>query len=767
VNRSKTAPLIAGNVLTISLLSIGLYWISQSNFLLYHTLVELFSGVIAFGIFILAWNSRRVLRENYLLFVGIAFLFVGGLDLIHAITYQGIGIVVSLAGTNLSSQLWLGARLTESLSLLTAPLFFNRKLNPLAAISGFALVCSALVWAIVSGLFPVCFIQGQGVTPFEVQSEYAILGTLSMAFFALSRYRRQLDTRVYLLLTGSFLFAIGSSLTAVVQNGAYSPPNLFGHIFRLISFYLIYRALIESGIKKPYALVSHELERSAAMLHQSEEEFRTMFELSAVGMVQVDPVSNCFLRINKKFCELTGYTAEELQRMPPADLTHPDDRKQDQALSMAAVDGRTEGWTNDKRYIRKDGTIIWVRVTAKALNNESGRAISVIGIITDITESRQAEQALRESEKKFKLMAASVKDVIWMSTPGNHMVTFINKAYEEIWGRSCESLYQDPWSFAAAIHPDDRERVLADRARLLANDEWRYDYRIVRPDGSERWIEDTGTPIAGHDGQVRMMVGVARDITERKCIEQERCRANEELEAKVAQRTRELAEMVDQLRGLAMRLAELENQERRQVADILHGDLQQLLAAGTMHAERLLLRRDEPPEQRRRQLEFVADVLKKAHATTRALSHDLSPLILQHGSMNDILQWLADRKKTLDGLEVEFTPADHPEIKSESFRTIVFRIVQELLHNIVKHAHTDKAWLQSEVKEANLCITVLDHGCGFDQAFLQKSGTFTSRSEFGLFNIAERVKLLGGAMEIDSRPGEGSRLTVQLPLPQA
>ncbi len=763
---SKLLSLSLGNWLALFLVTIGLYWVSRQNFLLFHGLVELFSIVVAFGIFILAWNSRRILRQDYLLFLGIAYLYVGGLDLIHTISYKGMGIV-DHGSANLATQLWIGARFTEGLALVLALLFFERPLKPVAAITLLGMGCGLLLWTIGIGLFPVCFIEGQGLTRFKINSEYCIIAILLAAFLGLRHYRQQLEEKVYRLLSSSILFGIGSELAFTRYAGVYGLSNLAGHLCKFLSFYLVYKALIETGLKKPYALLSHEMKQKESLLIQSEKEFRAMFEMSAVGLAQVDPRSQALLRVNDKFCRITGYDPAELGWMTVADLTHPEDRQSDQGLSKDAVPGGREEMTRDLRYIRKDGVVIWVRMTTSVLREENSEVLSAMAIITDITESRAAEEALRESEQKLKLIADSVKDVIWMSTPGNKEVTFINKAYEEVWGRSCASLYERPWSFAEAIHPEDRGRVLADAVQRHAGGEWKHDYRIVCPDGSERWINDNGTPILDKDGKVCMMVGVARDITERKGAEEERRRHNEELEEKVARRTRELEEKVVQVRTMAMQLAEMENQERRQVAEVLHGDLQQLLAAGTMQAERLLTRK-ETLSQQTRQLEFVTDVLKKAHGIARSLSHDLSPPILEHGGINDILQWLADRHRELYGLEVLFTPAADFEITSESLKTIIYRFVQELLTNVVKHAGVGKAWLTLAVDGGRPCVTVLDHGCGFDPRIL-KGGDAGGGSGpgLGLLAISERLRMLGGAMEIDSTPGQGSRCTLMLPPVQA
>lgn len=753
-------PLSVGNWLALLLITSALYVVSLHNYLLFHGLIELFSIVVAFGVFILAWNAKHILRENFLLFLGISYLYVGGLDLVHVISYKGMG-VVDHASANLGTQLWIGARYSESLALLGAPFFVSRRVYPLFCLTSLGFVCGALLWVIASGHFPVCYVEGQGLTPFKINSEYLIIAIFLAAFLALRHQRPRLEARVYSLLAASILFSIASELTFTIYVGAYGFANMAGHILKFISFFLVYKALIETGLKRPFSLLSNKLRHNERLLRQSEKEFRAMFELSAVGMAQFHPRSHLLLRVNNTFCAICGYSAEELRGMTIADLTHPQDREQDLALLRGAILGRQESLSHETRYIRKDGAVIWVRATCSVLHDEPQQLHGAMAVITDITESKHAEQALRESEQKLKLIAASVKDVIWMRTPDHNKTLFISKAYEEVWGRSCASLYERPWSFTEAIHPDDRDRVLADSTRHHAGGQWRYDYRIVCPDGSERWIDDTGSPVLDDTGQVRMVVGVARDITARKLVEEERLRHNRELEEKVQKRTRSLVKKVEQVRGMAMRLSNVEHQERLRIAEVLHGDLQQLLAAGAMQAERLLIK-GEPLAQQTRQLEFVVDILKKAHGTVRSLSHDLSPPILSHGGMSDILRWLAHRTRELHGLEVEFSPCEGFEVHSESLKCTIYRFVQELLFNVVKHAKVDKAWLTMEIKDGSPCVSVRDQGRGFDPGFMEETGA-TTPPGIGLFSIAERLRMLGGAMHIDSTPGQGCRTTLFLP----
>ncbi len=139
----------------------------------------------------------------------------------------------------------------------------------------------------------------------------------------------------------------------------------------------------------------------------------------------------------------------------------------------------------------------------------------------DISERRQAEAALRDSEERFRQMAENINEVFWMRDPANDRMLYVSTAYEKIWGRTCAELYASPGLWAEAIRPEDRERVLAAAATKQATGEYREEFRIVRPDGSERWIYAQAFPIKDASGRVYRVVGVAQDITERKKLEEQ------------------------------------------------------------------------------------------------------------------------------------------------------------------------------------------------------------------------------------------------------
>ncbi len=174
--------------------------------------------------------------------------------------------------------------------------------------------------------------------------------------------------------------------------------------------------------------------------------------------------------------------------------------------------------------------------------DEEGVLRLVGGVAVDITERKQAETALRESEEMFRQVTEHIQEVFWLSDTSKQAVLYISPGYESVWGRSCESLYRAPLSWLEAVHPDDRERILQAATTKEVAGTYDEEYRIVRPDGSVRWIRDRAFPVRDASGSVYRIAGIADDITERKQTEVQLQQAREELERRVAERTAALQE---------------------------------------------------------------------------------------------------------------------------------------------------------------------------------------------------------------------------------
>ena len=194
---SKRSVLVSSSALVF----LGLYLASLYNYLFFHSVAEIFSIVVAFGIFSVAWNSRGFMDNNYLLALGVAYLFVGGLDLLHTLAYKGMGVFVG-HGANLATQLWIAARYLESFSLLCAPWFLPRRINMAQLISGYLAVFIIILLIIFYwNIFPDCYHAATGLTAFKVLSEYLICLMLLLSIVSISRKRTDFDPAVFKLIT--------------------------------------------------------------------------------------------------------------------------------------------------------------------------------------------------------------------------------------------------------------------------------------------------------------------------------------------------------------------------------------------------------------------------------------------------------------------------------------------------------------------------------------------------------------------------------------
>ncbi|MFH2058981.1 MAG: MASE3 domain-containing protein [Pseudomonadota bacterium] len=239
----------------------GLYLTTFVNYLLFHSLSEIFSIVVAIAFFMITWNLKEYIKNQYLLFIGIAYLFIAFLDLLHTLSYKGMPIFTDY--DFYANQLWIGARYLESITLLVAFYFLgkNRQIRPEILVFIYAIATALLILSIFTWkTFPVCFVEGSGLTPFKKISEYLICGILLAGAGLLYKNRHRFEPYVYKLLLMSIICTIISELAFTFYISNYGFSNLLGHYFKLFSFYLIYKSIVETGVKRPYELIFKELD---------------------------------------------------------------------------------------------------------------------------------------------------------------------------------------------------------------------------------------------------------------------------------------------------------------------------------------------------------------------------------------------------------------------------------------------------------------------------------------------------------------------------
>ncbi len=379
----------------------GLYLTSLYSYLLFHSIAELFSVVIAVGVFAIAWNSRRFLENNYLLFLGIAYLFVGGLDLLHALAYKGMEVFPGYSA-NLPTQLWIAARYLESLSLLLAPVWLGRRLRSHYVFLIYLVAFALLLLTIFGRVFPVCFVPGSGLTPFKIISEYFICAILLGAMAMLWRRRQEFDPGVLRLLAWSLVLTIASELAFTYYASVYGFANLVGHLLKIVSFYLVYKALIETGLMKPYNLLFRNLKLSEAAVREERDFADSLIETAQVIVLVLDPPGR-IVRFNPYLEEVLGYRLEEVKGREWIGGFVPE-RERERLYGLLAISGgKVKSAAHISPIITKAGRerlIAWSNTT---LTGPDGAVAYVISTGIDITDQRAAADRIQRLNAELEL----------------------------------------------------------------------------------------------------------------------------------------------------------------------------------------------------------------------------------------------------------------------------------------------------------------------------------------------------------------------------
>ncbi|WP_258360515.1 sensor domain-containing diguanylate cyclase [Moorella sulfitireducens] len=236
-----------------------LYLIARVNYLIYHTLVELFSVVVAFLIFTISWLIRDQEHDMFPSVIGVGYAFIGFFDLLHTIAYKGMGIFAA-TGANLATQLWISGRLLEAFVLLTAPFVQTRRARQslwfIYALYSSLVLTTIFWWRI----FPTCYIEGSGLTPFKIITEYAIICILLLTLYILKKHEPALPGVMVNYLSYSILTTIASEFCFTLYVNVYDLANFTGHLLKVASYYLLFTGIVEKCIREPLANLYRRLQ---------------------------------------------------------------------------------------------------------------------------------------------------------------------------------------------------------------------------------------------------------------------------------------------------------------------------------------------------------------------------------------------------------------------------------------------------------------------------------------------------------------------------
>jgi PAS domain S-box-containing protein len=217
-----------------------------------------------------------------------------------------------------------------------------------------------------------------------------------------------------------------------------------------------------------------------------------------------------------------GWQAEEVigKGLNELEFVFAEDIEAVNHLRTRLITGAEKHNISHNRSYSKDRSVVHCEWYNSALLDESGHLVSVLSLVLDVTERNQAEEALQQSEERFRQLAENLHDVFWMLDFSNHQLLYVSPAYEQLWGRSCESLYANAHDWIDAVYPEDRDRVETAFFGQVLEGGFDEEFRILRPDGSMRWVRDRGVPVKDDSGATYRIAGIAEDITERKLAQQ-------------------------------------------------------------------------------------------------------------------------------------------------------------------------------------------------------------------------------------------------------
>ena len=439
----------------------------------------------------------------------------------------------------------------------------------------------------------------------------------------------------------------------------------------------------------------------------------------------------------------------------PEDRERGDDRRE---LALARAEGRAE---NERWHVRRDGSRFWGSGIMTALYDETRSFEGYGKVLRDLTARREAEQQLRESEERFRLFTENVSDyaLIQVDEAGN--VSGWNLGAERTFGYNDGEILGRPVS--SLFTPEDNAVLVSERDLGLALTDGRAEYEryMVRKDGTRFWARWVTTPMRDSQGHLRGFAKVLRDETERKRAQEERERLaaleRDLLAQQVRSTEQELDRTKDELRALAASLLTAQEEERRRLARELHDDFQQRLALLEISLSALRQNLPNSPMQTRTELNRLERGVGEVSNEMRRLSHQLHPAILDNLGLRVALTRLAEDFQNGGSGQIRTETQNVPDDIPSETATALYRIAQEALRNVAKHASTASVTISLVGAAGGLCLTIQDDGPGFTLSDVR------FRGGLGLISMHERARLVGGTLNLISSPGQGTTVEVLVP----
>jgi PAS domain S-box-containing protein len=467
-----------------------------------------------------------------------------------------------------------------------------------------------------------------------------------------------------------------------------------------------------------------------------------------------------YIYCNQGVREVLGYEPREVIGKTPFDFMPPEEARRVRPIFEESVQRGSEIVQLENMHIRKDGRLVVLETSGAPIFGPKGSLECYGGIDRDITERKRLENALRESEERYRALVelspgpiiVSIDDkLVYVNPVGVHLAGAASM--EELLGRDLAQFTSPDFSDLARRR---RELVLAKGGVVppLEMPLFRLDGKVVDVEASTARIYFQGRPA---------VLTALRDITEQRRVEKEVLRLYNEMELRVEERTAQLEaanetqeQQAGQLRALADELVSTEQRERRRIGRVMHDNLQQLLVAAKVSIE--LMAKKPKDTENGQAAQRASAMLAEALQVARSLTAELSPPVLESHGLAAALDWLCRDVSEKYNLQVDLKADPAAEPPSQELRYFVFDSVRELLLNVAKHAGVDSARVELlRADEEHIQVFVEDHGKGFEPSAGAAPDLYSGT---GLLRINQRVAAMGGELSIQSAPDRGTRITL-------
>ena len=479
-----------------------------------------------------------------------------------------------------------------------------------------------------------------------------------------------------------------------------------------------------------------ERKKTEEAIRLSEQKYKLLFNQNPLSMFMLSIPDLKFIDVNEAAVKQYGYSKEEFLNMTAYDIRPRCDVTQFRELMENSEEGRTDFgiW----KHVRKDGTIIKVEVRAHTILNDDKPAW--LWLTNDVTERLLAEEKLKASEYQFrKVTENEMLGVSWATTGGK--VINANSTFCTMLGYTMEEL--KGVHFTELTHPDDipKELLLVEEITRGNRDYYQIEKRYKTKNGNFIWVElSLSTFRNSVNNEVEFFIGLVQNIHERKMAEEEIRKSHEEL------------------RQLSSYLETIREEERTSIAREIHDELGQQLTGLKMDISWL---NKKVPKENKIVQEKIAGMLSLVDTTVktvRRISTELRPGILDDLGLIDALQWQSHEFEKRTGITCGFNTTFKDSTFEKHLSTGIFRVFQETLTNIARHAHASEIMTHLEKIEDNIVLQVHDNGKGFNEVEIKGKKTL------GLIGMKERAKMFGGNLTVQSAVGKGTKITLRVPL---